>query len=36
MGHTSTGASTAHEAVIAIAWCIALLVLLSAAASSLL
>jgi ABC-2 type transport system permease protein len=33
MGHTSTGASTAHEAVIAIAWCMCLLTLSSAAAS---
>jgi ABC-2 type transport system permease protein len=35
MGHTSTGASTAHEALIAIAWCLALLVISSAAASRL-
>ena len=35
MGHTSTGASTAHEAVIAIAWCICLLTLSSALASRL-
>ena len=35
MGHTSTGASTAHEAVIAIAWCICLLALSSAVASRL-
>ncbi len=35
MGHTSTGASTAHEAWIAIAWCVALLVCSSAAASRL-
>ena len=35
MGHTSTGASTAHEAVIAIAWCICLVVLASAVASRL-
>jgi ABC-2 type transport system permease protein len=35
MGHTSTGASTAHEALIAIAWCLALLGNSSAAASRL-
>ena len=35
MGHTSTGASTAHEAVVAIAWCICLVVLASAVASRL-
>ncbi len=35
MGHTSTGASTAHEAVIAIAWCICLLALSGAVASRL-
>ena len=35
MGHTSTGASTAHEALIAIAWCICLLALSSAAATRL-
>jgi ABC-2 type transport system permease protein len=35
MGHTSTGASTAHEALIAIAWCICLLALSGAAASRL-
>ena len=35
MGHTSTGASPAHEAVIAIAWCICLLALSSAVASRL-
>jgi ABC-2 type transport system permease protein len=35
MGHTSTGASTAREAFIAIAWCVALLALSSAAASRL-
>lgn len=35
MGHTSTGASTGHEALIAIAWCIGLLALSSAAASRL-
>jgi ABC-2 type transport system permease protein len=35
MGHTSTGSSTAHETVIAIAWCIGLLILSGAAASHL-
>jgi len=35
MGHTSTGPRTAHEAVIAIAWCIGLLALSSAVASRL-
>jgi ABC-2 type transport system permease protein len=35
MGHTSTGASTTHEAWLAIAWCVALLALSSAAASHL-
>jgi ABC-2 type transport system permease protein len=35
MGHTSTGASTAHEALIAIAWCLVLLVLSSAVAARL-
>jgi ABC-2 type transport system permease protein len=35
MGHTSTGASTAHEALIAIVWCVSLLALSSAAASRL-
>jgi ABC-2 type transport system permease protein len=35
MGHTSTGASTAHEALIAIIWCAGLLVVSSAAASRL-
>jgi ABC-2 type transport system permease protein len=33
MGHTSTGASTAHEAWIAIAWCIDSIALASGAAS---
>jgi ABC-2 type transport system permease protein len=33
MGHTSTGASPAHEAWIAIAWCIGIIALSSAAAS---
>jgi ABC-2 type transport system permease protein len=35
MGHTSTGASTAHEAVIAIAWCVGLLAISSTFASRL-
>jgi ABC-2 type transport system permease protein len=35
MGHTSTGASTAHEAWIAIVWCIAILAISSASASRL-
>ncbi|MGA2927891.1 MAG: ABC transporter permease [Solirubrobacteraceae bacterium] len=35
MGHTSTGASTAHEAVTAVAWCICILALSSAVASRL-
>lgn len=35
MGHTSTGASTAHDAWLAVAWCIGLLVLSSVAASRL-
>jgi len=35
MGHTSTGASTTHEAWIAIVWCISLLALASAIASRL-
>jgi ABC-2 type transport system permease protein len=35
MGHTSTGASTAHEALLAIGWCICLLALSSVAASRL-
>jgi ABC-2 type transport system permease protein len=35
MGHTSTGASTAHEAVIAIIWCIGLLALSGTLASRL-
>jgi ABC-2 type transport system permease protein len=33
MGHTSTGASPGHEAWMAIAWCIGILVLSSGAAS---
>jgi ABC-2 type transport system permease protein len=35
MGHTSTGAGTAHEAVIAIAWCACLLILSGTVASRL-
>ncbi len=35
MGHTSTGAGTAHEAWIAIAWCVVLLALSTSAASRL-
>ena len=35
MGHTSTGASTAHEAVIAVAWCLGLLAVSGVLASRL-